>query len=172
MIPWLPYDESQLKQFVSDGRPVFIDFTASWCSTCQVNSLIAIETEDVAKALNEHNFVPMLADWSKPNPAIAKKIQELNSNSIPLLAIYPAGLGSEPLVLRDTLTQGMVLDAIKKAVSVQKSVAADTDKGKPGSSADVQPVSIPPKSVKKNVSDKSVQDKPVLQSVTKEVGVR
>ncbi len=164
LIDWLPYDESQLQAMVADGTPVMIDFTASWCSTCQVNSLVAIETKKVAEALEKNGMVPMLADLSKPNPAITRKIQQLQSNSIPLLAIYPAGENSEPIVLRDLVSQQMVLDAIDQAISSRKGAqvasAPAVQEAEPAATA----VSLPPKAVKKSVSDKSsVIAKPEIQ---------
>jgi thiol:disulfide interchange protein len=184
IIKWEPYNEAQLQELVASGRPVFIDFTASWCSTCQVNSLVAIETQDVAEALRKHNFVPMLADWSKPNPAIAQKVQELNSNSIPLLAIYPAGNLDNPIVLRDSVLKGTVLNAIEKAVGESKtgnsSQAVATMTAEPTvpskavatveKSTALESVS---KIVKSEDDSKNLKiSKPVIQSVGKQTGVR
>lgn len=112
---WEPYDEARLRQLQSEGRTVLVDFTAKWCVNCIVNYNIAINTPQTGRLVNELNAVPMLADWTDHDEAIRAKLQELNSNSIPVLAIYPGNDPENPIVLRDLLTQGEVLTALRQA---------------------------------------------------------
>ncbi|MEZ6090558.1 MAG: disulfide bond formation protein DsbD, partial [Pirellulaceae bacterium] len=90
--------------------------------TCIYNFNTVLNTEAMAEELQQLNIVPMKADWSEPNPEIKSKLSELKSNSIPLLAIYPAGAPSRPIVLPDVLTESQVKAALKQAASL-----ADTD---------------------------------------------
>jgi hypothetical protein len=92
-----------------------IDFTAKWCFNCEVNLHNAIETKKVAELLREQNVVPMIADHTKTPQHIKDKLQELQSVSIPLLAIYPEGGKQPPIVLRDLVSESQVIDAIKQA---------------------------------------------------------
>ena len=115
VIAWEPYDEVRLQQLRDEGRTVLIDFTAKWCITCQMNFKVAINTEETGRLINELNAVPMLADWTDHSEKIQMKLQELDSNSIPLLAIYPGGSPDAPIVLRDLVTQNDVLTALKQA---------------------------------------------------------
>ncbi len=124
LIDWRPYNETELRELVAAGQPVMIDFTASWCSTCQLNLIQAIETEDVAAAIKAHNVVPMIADWSDRNKTIADKLQQLNSNSIPVLAIYPPSADAAPIVLTDVLLKQTVVNAIKDAAAEIKVASA------------------------------------------------
>jgi len=71
--------------------------------------------------------VPLLADWTDPNPAIEAKLQELNSKSIPVLAIYPANKPGQPIVLRDAISRKQLLTALESAGPSQ---AAATTAGK------------------------------------------
>lgn len=114
-LPWIPYNESVLAKYRSEGKTVMIEFTARWCLTCQSNMKFAIDRPKVAELVNENGVVPLLADWSEPSPEIDKKIKELDSLSIPLLAIYPADPDAEPIILRDTITESQLLEALKKA---------------------------------------------------------
>ncbi len=57
----------------------------------------------------------MYADWTDQSDAIKEKLEELNSRSIPLLVIYPAGRPHEPIVLRDLVTQQDVIEALRQA---------------------------------------------------------
>lgn len=117
VLAWEPYDETRLKQLQSEGRTVLIDFTAKWCVNCIVNYNVAINTAKTSKLVDELNAVPMLADWTDNNEEIKNKLLELNSNSIPVLAIYPGSDPASPIVLRDLVSQRDVLEALRKAGS-------------------------------------------------------
>jgi len=115
VIAWEPYDEVRLEKLRSEGRTVLIDFTAKWCVNCQVNYKVAINTEETGRLVNELAAIPMLADWTDHSEQIRSKLQELNSNSIPVLAIYPGSDPQNPIVLRDLVSQGDVLSALRTA---------------------------------------------------------
>jgi suppressor for copper-sensitivity B len=114
-VPWIPYNEAALAQHRSEGKTVMIEFTARWCLTCQSNMKFAIDRPRVANLVDENGVVPLLADWSEPSDEIFSKIKELNSLSIPLLAIYPADPTLEPIILRDAITETQLLEALKAA---------------------------------------------------------
>ena len=117
VLNWEPYDEARLQELQGEGRTVLIDFTAKWCINCMVNYNVAINTPATSKLVDELDAIPMLADWTDQNEEIKTKLLELNSNSIPVLAIYPGRNPQAPIVLRDILTQGDVLKALRKAGS-------------------------------------------------------
>jgi len=114
-IAWQPYDEAKLKQYQAEGRTVMIDFTAKWCVNCIVNYNVALNTEPTRQLIEELDAVPMLADWTDQDAEIEAKLKELQSRSIPVLAIYPGKSPAEPIVLRDLVSQQMVLDALEDA---------------------------------------------------------
>ena len=114
-IPWEPYNEARLAELQREGRTVMVDFTAKWCVNCIVNYNVAFNTEPTRQLLEELDAVPMLADWTDRNATIKKKLEELESRSIPLLAIYPGADPDKPIVLRDLISQGAVLDALREA---------------------------------------------------------
>ena len=115
ILPWQPYSAESLAKLQAEGKTVMIDFTADWCPTCQSNMVLSIDTRRVEEVVKKNNVVPLVADWTDKGPAIAAKLYELNSNSIPLLAIYPASRPGEVIVLRDIVTQRQVIEALEKA---------------------------------------------------------
>lgn len=115
VMPWQPYSRAKLAELQSEGKTVLIDFTASWCPNCIVNYNVAINTEETAAQMEELGAVPVLADWSHYDEAIGEKLRELNSNSIPLLAIYPGNDPQNPIILRDLVSQKQVLEALQAA---------------------------------------------------------
>ena len=127
VVAWEPYNESRLTQLREEGKTVLIDFTAKWCLTCQLNYKVAINTESTGELVNKLGAVAMLADWTDHSEEIREKLQELQSNAIPLLAIYPGAAPDKPIVLRDLVTQGDVLEALRKAgPSVSKGANASS----------------------------------------------
>jgi thiol:disulfide interchange protein len=124
LIDWQPYEESTLASYRSQGKAVMIDFTAQWCANCKVNLATAIETEKVSKVIRQNGIVPMIADHTELPDHITRKLEELKSTAIPVLAIYPGGLSSSPIVMRDLLTEQQVLAALQKATLSKESSEA------------------------------------------------
>lgn len=114
-LAWEPYSEARLVELQEQGKTVLIDFTAKWCVNCHVNYMLAINTEKTGELVRELDAVVMLADWTDRDESIKRKLNELESNAIPVLAIYPGARPDQPIVLRDLISQGDVLDALKMA---------------------------------------------------------
>jgi suppressor for copper-sensitivity B len=127
LIDWQPYDESTLVSYRTQGKAVMIDFTAQWCANCKVNLATAIETEKVAQVIRQNGIVPMIADHTELPDHITRKLEELKSTAIPVLAIYPGGLSSPPIIMRDLLTEQQVLTALEKAVVERESRDASSN---------------------------------------------
>ena len=92
-----------------------VDFTADWCATCQFNFISAINTQRVKEVVEKNGIAAVLADWTDRSDTIKQQLEELNSKSIPLLAIYPANKPGEVIVLRDAITQGQLIAALEEA---------------------------------------------------------
>src|SRR6185503_17493014 len=99
--------------------------------TCQLNTYYAIETPKVKELLEKNGVVPMLADWTEYSPEIKAKLQELDSASIPFLAIFPAGRPAEVIRLRDTISESQLLAALEQAGPSKAAAAANVAGGAP-----------------------------------------
>ena len=113
--------------YQSQGRPVFVDFTAKWCLSCQVNERVALTRPEVMKAFEDAHVALLKADWTQQDPAIAQALQNLGRSGVPAYALYPPGQGS-PTLLPEALTPGIVIDAVHNLPRPATSPALVTSK--------------------------------------------
>ncbi len=95
------------------GRPVFVDFTASWCLSCQVNERVALTQPEVQQAFAAKNVLLLKADWTRENPEITQALAALGRSGVPVYALYIPGEES-PRLLPQVLTPGIVTGALDK----------------------------------------------------------
>ena len=82
---------------------------------CKLNTKVAIDTDAVRQAAEANGVVPLLADYSDESDEIKQMLEALGSRSIPLLAVFPAGQPTRPIVLRDIVTKSQVVEALQQA---------------------------------------------------------
>lgn len=113
-IDWVSFSPSNLDALRAEGKPVFLDFTASWCLTCQFNEKTAINVPAVRTVIKQKGITAMKGDWTNSDPAITAALKSFGRVGVPLAVYYPPGRGSEPIVLPELLTEKIVLDVIGK----------------------------------------------------------
>jgi thiol:disulfide interchange protein DsbD len=110
---WLPYDEAKVAELTAAGRPLLVDFTASWCLTCLVNERNAFADPTVQALFRDKGVTLMKGDWTNRDPAITKALAAFDRAGVPLYLVYSSKTGpSKPLVLPQLLTAGVVRDAL------------------------------------------------------------
>jgi len=107
---WLPYTPARMADLAASGRPVFVDFTAAWCVTCQVNKRLVLNTPDVRLAFAQKNVVLVRADWTRRDPDITRALAALGRNGVPVYVLYRPGRG--PILLPEILQQQTVQEAL------------------------------------------------------------
>jgi len=111
---WQPYSQQALDDARKAGHPVFIDFTAAWCLSCQVNEKLVLHAADVQHQLSAHNVTLLRADWTKYAPAITQELASINRSGVPTYVIYPSSANASADVLPEVLTKDLVLTAIQR----------------------------------------------------------
>lgn len=103
---WIKYDRAQIDQARARGQAVFVDFTAAWCITCQLNKKAVLETEAAQKIFQDNDVLIMRADWTNQDPVITKALADFNRNSVPVYLFY--GKGAKAQILPQILTIAMI----------------------------------------------------------------
>ncbi len=111
---WETFKEARIQELVAEGSLVFVDVTADWCLTCQVNKKLVLDQGQVRDRLDGDGIVSMRADWTSPDPVIGDYLKRFQRYGIPFNAVYGPG-APQGLVLPELLTEDAVLAALEEA---------------------------------------------------------
>jgi suppressor for copper-sensitivity B len=106
----------KLQRFAAEeGRTVLVDFTADWCLTCQVFEAAVLHSDPVEKALAAQDVVTMKADYTDKPENLARVLRALDSNGVPVVAVFPGNDPYRPFVFRGGYTKAGILTALRQA---------------------------------------------------------
>ena len=111
---WRPFDQAEIAARVAAGETVFVDVTADWCLTCQVNKTVVLDRAPVGERLSGEGVVAMRADWTLPSEEISDYLARFGRYGIPFNAVYGPG-APEGIALPELLSDEAVLSALDRA---------------------------------------------------------
>ena len=99
---WQPWAPGRVEQALAAGAPVFVDFTAAWCVTCQYNKKTTLANADVLTDLATKKVTLLRADWTRRDPVISAALAQLGRNGVPVYVVYQNG--KAPVVMSEILS--------------------------------------------------------------------
>jgi thiol:disulfide interchange protein DsbD len=108
---WEPWSQERVEELTAAGTPVFIDFTAQWCLTCQVNKRSAYSGEVIA-VMKQKGIIALKADKTNADAKIEVKLRELGRTAIPVNVLLVPG--QEPIITPEVLSSGYLKDLFQK----------------------------------------------------------
>ncbi len=108
---WQPWSTERVAQAQAEGRPVFVDFTAAWCVTCQFNKRTTLADAAVKADFAARNVLLLRADWTRRDPLITAELARFGRNGVPVYLLYTPG-NAGPRVLSEILTVDEVRGAL------------------------------------------------------------
>ncbi|MDP3627136.1 MAG: thioredoxin family protein, partial [Hydrogenophaga sp.] len=111
-VSWQPWSPETQAALVAEGRPVFVDFTAAWCVTCQYNKRTTLADAAVLGDMAGKNVALLRADWTRRDPDVTAALATLGRNGVPVYAIYKNG--QAPQVLSEVLSVEEVRAALSR----------------------------------------------------------
>ena len=108
---WQPWSPERVQAALASGQPVFVDFTAAWCVTCQFNKRTTLADAQVRADFAAKRVVLLRADWTRRDPAITAALAQLGRNGVPVYLLQAPG-GAAPRVLSEVLSVREVREAL------------------------------------------------------------
>ncbi len=107
---WQPWSPARVEQALAQGRPVFVDFTAAWCVTCQYNKATTLSDPAVLADLRARQVLLLRADWTRRDPAITAALNAMGRSGVPVYVLQAPGRA--PVVLSEILSPADVRGAL------------------------------------------------------------
>jgi thiol:disulfide interchange protein/DsbC/DsbD-like thiol-disulfide interchange protein len=99
-LDWKPWSPQAVADARASGKPVIVDFTATWCVTCNAVVKPALENSSVVDKLKELNATTLLGDYTRTPQRMTDEIAKYGSAGVPLLLVYPKNPNTPAIVLR------------------------------------------------------------------------
>ncbi len=109
---WQAWEPGKVDQLLATGQPVFVDFTAAWCVTCQLNKKTTLTNAEVLADFDAKKVQLLRADWTRRDPAITQALAALGRQGVPVYVLYKPG--SAPVVMSEILSSADLRYAISQ----------------------------------------------------------
>ncbi len=112
-INWAAFDPRHIERSLAAGRPVFLDFTADWCTSCQANDKLFVDTPAVHQALEATGVLPMKVDMTEEDEVMEAWLRKTGRSAIPVYVVVRPG--GEMDLLPVAITTQMVVELLERS---------------------------------------------------------
>ncbi len=109
---WQAWSPARVEQILASGNPVFVDFTAAWCITCQYNKKTTLADTQLLADLKQRKVTLLRADWTRRDPAITAALQSLGRSGVPVYVLYQGK--QPPVVFSEILSVAQLRAALSR----------------------------------------------------------
>jgi thiol:disulfide interchange protein DsbD len=109
---WQAWEPGRVDAELASGKPVFVDFTAAWCITCQYNKKTTLADAAVQADFAAKKVSLLRADWTHRDPAITQALSSLGRSGVPVYVLYQSG--KAPVVMSELLGVGELRSALAR----------------------------------------------------------
>lgn len=110
-LTWEAWSPEKVAELRAANKAVYIDYTAKWCFTCQVNKRV-YKDATLQKLIADKKVVLLKADWTNEDPRITKALSDLGKAAVPVNVLYTPGQ-EEPMILPELLSVDNVSAALQ-----------------------------------------------------------
>jgi thiol:disulfide interchange protein/DsbC/DsbD-like thiol-disulfide interchange protein len=111
-IVWEPWSPEAVSKLRSEGRIIYVDFTARWCATCQTNKKLVFGSSEVLQTFADKKIATLRADWTNKDPRITAELASYHRSAVPFNVLWLPNKPA-PIILPELLTPGTVLAALE-----------------------------------------------------------
>jgi thiol:disulfide interchange protein DsbD len=116
------WSDEAVSRILAQGRPVLVDFTADWCLSCKFNERTVLASEQVQSALARTRTQLLVADWTRRDASIARRLAAHGKAGVPMYLVYSPVQPDRPEVLPELLSVDAVVSALERAAAGQRSL--------------------------------------------------
>jgi len=114
---WQPFTATTYRQALDNPAPVFVNMTAAWCITCQVNEQVALNTTATQELFANEQVQYLKGDWTNFDAEITRYLEQYQRNGVPIYVYYgpinaTTGTRPAPQVLPQILTPAIIADYV------------------------------------------------------------
>jgi thiol:disulfide interchange protein len=116
-LDWIPFSDKFLREALTSGKPVFIDFTADWCITCKVNERVTFNNQEIINYIKDKSIVMVKGDWTRRDPAITAILSQYNRIGVPLYLFFKPG-SDKAHILPEVLTPNIFTSELNNQLGI------------------------------------------------------